>query len=207
MSLKINNRGPANMPIKEQETRRSLAAPKSGKAARSARHKDALAKERFSSVKTSAIVGDVDAMFSLASYYEFGVGARRNRKKAFEWYRKAARRGNRDARYTLGVCYSEGVGVPTDDRIAYRWFARAAREGDPDGMCAQALALRHGRGVHKNHSRAYALLREAEAHPVWIPLPCCPGKPAVGNRRPRRPSGSDVLATAYSWSARHSGSL
>ena len=61
--------------------------------------------------------------------YDSGDGVDFNKKKAFEWFEKAAEQGDAEAQYYLGVMYREGQGVDKSDSSAIRWFAKATAQG------------------------------------------------------------------------------
>ena len=52
-----------------------------------------------------------------------------NKKKAVEWWTKAAEQGHAEAQCNLGRCYSDGDGVAMDKKKAVEWFTKAAKQG------------------------------------------------------------------------------
>lgn len=67
------------------------------------------------------------AMLDLAISYELGRGIRRNKKKAFELYARAARRGCIAAIEEQGRCLYYGIGVTRDRKKAQKCFTRFDR--------------------------------------------------------------------------------
>ena len=52
-----------------------------------------------------------------------------NYKKAFEWYKKAAKQGFAKAQYNLGIMYQNGQGVDVNYKKAFEWYEKAAEQG------------------------------------------------------------------------------
>ena len=105
---------------------------------------------KFKSLFKAASQGDVDAQFSLANYYENGIGISKDVDKALEWYKKAAEKGNADAQFTLGnyyckrmrekegtttsldlaeALYYNGDMIDDNQRMAINWYQKAALQG------------------------------------------------------------------------------
>ena len=73
------------------------------------------------------------AQNNLGVCYENGIGVAEDKRKAFEWYRKAAEQGHVDAQYNLGVCYGDGLGVAKDGGRVSKWLRKGfAEQGDAD---------------------------------------------------------------------------
>ena len=68
---------------------------------------------RFIRLRRKAYAGDVDAMLKVARHYDYCFSPWK-RKKAVEWYRKAAELGNAEAVTKLGESYSNREGVVKD---------------------------------------------------------------------------------------------
>jgi TPR repeat protein len=77
--------------------------------------------------------GNADAMCTLASMYERGIGVGVNEKSAFELYHRAAQTGHLNACYAMGGMISDGRGgYARDDKTALQWLELAAnRTVDP----------------------------------------------------------------------------
>jgi uncharacterized protein len=84
-----------------------------------------------------AELGDLDAIFTVASAYELGtyevgsptVEVELNPGKAVAWFRAGAERGDTGAQLSLGNCLSEGRGCREDVGEALVWYRRALRKG------------------------------------------------------------------------------
>ena len=79
-------------------------------------------KDAFERAKARAEKGDVQAQYSLANYYEHGLGVAMDKNEAVKWYRKAADQGDAQAQFNLGVCYRKGEGVAKDEIEAYAYY-------------------------------------------------------------------------------------
>src|SRR5260370_7642583 len=84
----------------------------------------------FKLLKSTAALGHVEAHEWLGFAYDYGLGVRPNRHRAFEHYRIAAESGNPNAEYHVGVFYHDGIAVRRDYRAAVEWLRRALKHGD-----------------------------------------------------------------------------
>jgi TPR repeat protein len=57
-----------------------------------------------------------------------------DKKKAVEWYHKAAEQRNAEAQFCLGICFAAGEGVSKDARESVDWFFKAARQNHKGAM-------------------------------------------------------------------------
>ena len=80
-------------------------------------------------LKSSAKVGNCEAMVLLGNCCEDGVGAEKSELQAFGWYRKAAERGCLTGLQSMGRCYRVGIAVERDLEQAMHYYRRAADEG------------------------------------------------------------------------------
>jgi TPR repeat protein len=109
--------------------------------------------------------GDAVSIGNIAATYRKAG----NRKRAFEWWRRAAGKWDGDAFLEVGYCYQYGIGVRRDQKaacLAYRaairsqWITEYARE---EALYHLAIAyLDRGVGQRARRS-AISLLREAAA--------------------------------------------
>ncbi len=81
-------------------------------------------------------------------------GAKRNYKKAFEWFSKAAENGNSRACVSLGDMYNYGFSVKENDVRAVKWYLKASEMGDADGMEKMGDVYYFGTGVKQNYPEA-----------------------------------------------------
>jgi TPR repeat protein len=88
--------------------------------------------------------------------YDRGEGTRKNAKKAFEWYLKAAEQGHAYVQTNVGVAYDRGESVRKNAKKAFEWYLKAAEQGNEFGQYNVGYAYEYGEGVGKNKTRAYA---------------------------------------------------
>lgn len=77
-----------------------------------------------------AEAGDAKAQYNIAYCLSTGRGADVHRKRAAEWYEKAAAQGDMQAHYNLYTIYRNGEGVDIDDNKADEHLKAAADLGD-----------------------------------------------------------------------------
>ena len=80
-----------------------------------------------------AMQGDAQAQFNLGSIYGSGSENKRNYKKAFKWYRLAAKQGLPQAQFNLSIMYRKGWGVLKDYVEAYKWANLSSANGHKNG--------------------------------------------------------------------------
>ncbi len=108
-------------------------------------------------LETKAAGGDAAAQIALGLVYDNGdkvAGIERDRRKAAEWFQKAAAQGAAEAQFNLGTMYEMGAGVKKDEKQALEWFEKAAAQGFADAQFNLANMYATGRGTEKNLSRA-----------------------------------------------------
>jgi TPR repeat protein len=128
--------------------------------------------------------GNASAENELALRYRYGApGVEKDRDKALEWFRKAAKDGSAKAAFNLGVAYYNGDGLPANPDEACKWFLisadagdsagreafdRSRQEGGEQGMvaCMTAAADTYLRGKEHptDYVRALDFYRQAAAH-------------------------------------------
>jgi TPR repeat protein len=87
-------------------------------------------KSGFRLLLGAAKLGDPGAQLNLGYTYDVGLGVRRNRTAAMDWYKKSYRteRGSGCAANNIGTIFRDEHNYPE----AIRWFRRAVRYGDVD---------------------------------------------------------------------------
>ena len=95
-------------------------------------------------VRKDAEAGDAAAQRLLGRCYETGNGVARNWKKAFSWYRKAAKQDDPEGLFHVGYCYLHGVGVSIDLEKAAEYLQKASDKGSGEAMGALARLLVDG---------------------------------------------------------------
>jgi TPR repeat protein len=89
-------------------------------------------------LKAPAIKLDANIQFKFGRAYENGHGMIKDKRRAVNWYRKAAEQGHEGAQYHLAVCYEEGIGVEKNEFLAMKWFQQAAKQGNVIALNALA---------------------------------------------------------------------
>lgn len=87
--------------------------------------------------------------YRCAVCYELGAGTKRDIKKSFQFYRKAAALGDTPAMFKLGMVLKQGdLGQPKNARECLIWLKRAARQADKENPHAlHELAVLYEGGV------------------------------------------------------------
>ena len=81
-------------------------------------------------------------------------------KKAFEWYEKAASQGLAEAQNNLGSMYYYGEGVEKDSKKAFVWYEKAASQGFADAQYNLGNMYYYGEGTTMNNTQYTTLLAE-----------------------------------------------
>lgn len=88
--------------------------------------------------------------------YYWGVGTRKDYKKALMYLKLSAQKKNVDAYNTIAGMYYFGNGVEKDATEAYQWYIRAAKLGSANAMDNLGWMYEHGNGVEYNHEKSRA---------------------------------------------------
>ena len=95
----------------------------------------------FKQLQLNAASGDPEAQFQLGRAYDCGDGTKRNPKKAFTWYSKAANQHHTEALEHLAEFYQNGIGCEEDNRKAIQCLKEAAEKGSSSAQFSLADAL------------------------------------------------------------------
>src|SRR2546430_16962515 len=79
---------------------------------------------------------------------------RKNKTRAFEFYKRSANQGFTDAQYKAGYFYDHGIGVDIDKKKAFDFYQLAAKEENCDAQKSLALLYERGEGTEKNIENA-----------------------------------------------------
>jgi len=105
---------------------------------------------------------DQEAQFSLGCAYDDGKGVPKDKKKACEWWRKAAQQGHVEAQYRLGKTYIDGsFGILKNWQRARHWLFKAAQHGHVDAQYTLGKAYATGWRSGQNHKIACEWYRKA----------------------------------------------
>ena len=77
----------------------------------------------------AAKLGNTDAQYRLAQFYEDGYYVKKSKKKAFNWYLHAANSGHPEAAEKVARMYEKGKGTKKDDKKAAAWYRVALEYG------------------------------------------------------------------------------
>ncbi|MGH7953989.1 MAG: tetratricopeptide repeat protein [Limisphaerales bacterium] len=95
--------------------------------------------------------------------YWWARGVKANRRRAFEWFWKAAWLGDAEANTYVGMCFHDGVGVKKNFKRAFKHY-RLASEKDPYAQYCLGLCYRNGEGIKKNKRLVFSWLKKAAAN-------------------------------------------
>ena len=119
----------------------------------------------FRYAQDAADQGNAEALLTVGTFFEQGLGVAKDMTRACEWYARAADKGLASAQYRMGLAHETGAGLVQDVDLARRWYRDAAGQGLP----AAQLALErldntgHGRVVDKKKSVKKMVTRERRA--------------------------------------------
>ena len=82
-----------------------------------------------------------EAQASMGWLYQAGLGVKKDEKRAFDLYVKAAKKGNAVAQNNLGVMYENAITVATDIDKAMYWYKLSAEQGYRFGQYNYANSL------------------------------------------------------------------
>src|SRR6266480_5627632 len=91
---------------------------------------------------------------NLGYCYQYGIGKRKDKFKAFEFYLKSAEGGFSGAKNNLGYCYQNGIGVTKDEKKAFEWYLKVANEEDLYAQYSLGNCYQNGIGIKKDLEKA-----------------------------------------------------
>lgn len=113
-------------------------------------------------LKRAEKAGSSPAMIDLGTLYGNGkMGFRKNPKKSFELFSKAAKNDYVVGQYNLGYCYRHGEGVEKDDRKAFEWYRKAAERGYANAQDMMGDCYFRGNGTDRDDKEAASWFRKA----------------------------------------------
>ena len=92
----------------------------------------------------AAKLGNANAQYRLAQFYENGYYVKKNKKKAFNWYLNAANNGHPQAAEKVAHMYEKGIGTKKNDKKAAAWYR---------------VSLEHGSNTAKEKVEWYEMFR------------------------------------------------
>jgi TPR repeat protein len=119
----------------------------------------ALSKKDYEEALNSANLSAVSGYLRLGQMYLNGWGgAPKQKSKALEWFRKAAKQGN-----PIGQLMSARLYLTIDEKTALKLFRKAAEQDDASGQYAQGLISLNCCGSNQNEKEALKWFRQAAA--------------------------------------------
>jgi TPR repeat protein len=98
--------------------------------------------------------GSLPAMHLLGVMYAEGKGVKRDDKRAFELFDKAAQGGHAGAQGMLAMFHAQGRATERNDGKSVEWARRAAENGDPLSQYMMGLRSMEGWGLPKSTQEA-----------------------------------------------------
>lgn len=118
-------------------------------------------KKTFKQVKGEVKAGFADSLIDLADLYYEGIGTKKSYKKAYRYYRKAARQGNSYAAYSQAFMLMYGQGVKPNPPKAFAMFSELAENGFAPAALEMYRAYQKGNGCEKDPTQARQWLQKA----------------------------------------------
>ena len=103
----------------------------------------------------AAQAGVVPAIFRLGTFYEKGLGVKKDIDSARRYYMQAAERGNAKAMHNLAVLDADGGGKGANYKSAAQWFRKAADRGVADSQFNLGILYARGIGVEQNLAESF----------------------------------------------------
>lgn len=89
-------------------------------------------KESFERALWEADHGNIQAMYQVGQYYEFGKGVEKNYAQAMRWYKSAFFTGEKYGAVAVGNLYENGLGVEKNLKKALTWYKRGSAVNEPE---------------------------------------------------------------------------
>ena len=111
-------------------------------------------KRLFKQIKAEVSAGYTDSLSELAALYYFGRGTKKNYKKAYRYFKKAAKHGNEYARYAQAFMLLRGQGVKARPSQALAIQEELAKDDFAPAQVELFYAYRDGTGTAPNQAPA-----------------------------------------------------
>jgi hypothetical protein len=98
----------------------------------------------FKLLKQAAALNHIGAYGWLGAAFDYGLGTRANRRRAFQCYLRAAKEAEPNSEYHVGIFYMAGRGVRKNRTLAVEWLQRASSHGDEFAIHALGKSYRYG---------------------------------------------------------------
>ncbi len=102
-------------------------------------------KKAYQHAKISANNNHDKSIYLLGTFYEHGIGIKKNLNNAFRYYFQASELGNIEALFKMGICYEFGNGIEQNDDKAIEYYKKASDLGHKDAKisCEYYTALKN----------------------------------------------------------------
>jgi TPR repeat protein len=87
---------------------------------------------------------------------------KKNFKKNFHWYQKAAESGFVDSMHNLVLCYNNGERMEKDLGKAFYWYQKAAEGGNVKAMHSLAFCYYNGERTEKDLGKAFTSFKKQQ---------------------------------------------
>src|SRR5258708_37229843 len=95
-------------------------------------------------------ISEAENLYRWGYWCAYGNPRKKDRKKAFEYWNRAAHLGHVLAQFYLGTCYDRGIGTSRNLKLAKKWYEKTARLGVMGGQFNLAFMYRDGIAVRKD---------------------------------------------------------
>ncbi|RHZ60885.1 hypothetical protein Glove_350g105 [Diversispora epigaea] len=93
----------------------------------------------------------------LAYMYLHGIGVKKDLKKGFRIYSKAADEGSNVALNCMAYCYYLGLGIEKNEEKAFELYLKSAEKGNPVARFNASQCYIRGRGIVKDEAKGFQL--------------------------------------------------
>ena len=107
-------------------------------------------------IKKAAELGQPEAQFNYALFFQQGIEVEKNDSIANLWLLKSAEQGSVNAQFKIAYSYAVGRGTSKDMKKAFYWSVQCANQNDPECIGNVASCYQQGMGVEKSIDSALA---------------------------------------------------
>src|ERR1700730_9213512 len=107
-------------------------------------------RKAYAVFRRAALLGDASSQLDLGYFFDQGIGVKRSKKKALQWYRRAYLQGDAGGANNIATIYRDFG----DNKKMIWWYKKAAQMGDPDLLLEFGKRYESGSGVRANLAKA-----------------------------------------------------
>ena len=115
----------------------------------------------YALLEEAAALEHTEALFALANWRHFGIGAPHDDAAAADMWSRAARAGHAESAFQLAVAYERGIGVARDCERAFELYSQAATRGIVNALYEIGRCMYYGLGTAVDTASADAYFRDA----------------------------------------------